>query len=177
MLLYVAWMSRAGTRRNKRQNRFPGSPVGEPPFVLRRAETAVRLVYTRAQAAEALGISTATLARRVLPHVDTVEMPWGARMIPVDELERLVTEARQPKLRERPAPAGRRPGIPPDLRRRICLEHAAGSSLAGIARGLNRDRVPTVQGGREWWPSTVKAVLDRSRPLASAQRAERAVSK
>ena len=59
----------------------------------------------------------------------------------------------------------------------ICLEHAAGSSLAGIARGLNRDRVPTVQGGREWWPSTVKAVLDRSSPLASAQRAEPAVSK
>ena len=104
-------------------------------------------------------------------------MPWGARMIPVYELERLVTEARQPKLRERPAPAGRRPGIPADIRRRICLEHVAGSSFAGIARGLNRDRVPTVQGGREWWPSTVKAVLDRSSPLASAQRAEPAVSK
>ena len=157
-------MSRGGTRRNKQQNRFPGSPVSEPPFVLRRAETAVRLVYTRAQAAEALGISTTTLARRVLPHIDTVEMPWGARMIPVDELERLVTEARQPKLRERPQPAGRRPGIPPEVRRRICAEHAAGSSLADIARGLNRDRVPTAQGGREWWPSTIKAVLDRSTP-------------
>jgi len=57
------------------------------------------------------------------------------------------------------------------------VEHAAGSSLADIARGLNRDQVPTSQGGREWWPSTVKAVLDRSSPLASAQRAEPAVSK
>ena len=177
MLLYVVRMSRGGARRTKRQNRFPGAPAGEPPVVLRRADGVVRLVYTRAQAAEALGISTATLARRVLPHIDTAEMPWGARMIPVDELERLVTDGRQPKLTERPQPAGRRPGIPPEVRRRICAEHAAGSSLAGIARGLNRDRVPTVQGGREWWPSTVKAVLDRSSPLASAERAEPAVSK
>ncbi len=137
----------------------------------------MRLVYTRAQAAEALGISTATLARRVLPHIDTVEMPWGTRMIPVDELERLVTEARQPKWTEHSAPVGRRPGIPSDLRRRICAEHAAGSSLAEIARGLNRDEVPTAQGGREWWPSTVKAVLDRSSPLASEPRPEPAVSK
>jgi hypothetical protein len=124
----------------------------------------VRLVYSRAQAAEALGISTTTLSRRVLPHIDTVEMPWGARMIPVDELERLVTDGRQPKLRERPQPAGRRPGIPPEVRRRIWAEYAAGSSLADIARGLNRDQVPTAQGGRKWWPSTVKAVLDRSTP-------------
>ena len=164
MLLYVVWMSRGGARRNKRQNRLSVAPAGGPPVVLRRTETAVRLVYSRAQAAEALGISQATLARRVLPHIDTVEMPWGARMIPVDELERLVTEARQPKLSERPQPAGRRPGIPPEVRQRICAEHAAGSSLADIARGLNRDQVPTAQGGREWWPSTVKAVLDRSTP-------------
>ncbi len=164
MLMYVVRMSRGGARRNKRQNRFPSAPASEPPVVLRRADGVVRLVYTRAQAAEALGISTATLARRVLPHIDTVEMPWGARMIPVDELERLVTERRRPKLAARPAPAGRRPGIPPDLRWRICAEHAAGSSLAEIARRLNRDQVPTSQGGREWWPSTIKAVLDRSSP-------------
>lgn len=175
MLLYVVRVSRGGARRSRRQNRLPGSPVSEPPVVLRTAETAVRLVCTRAQAAEALGISTATLARRVLPHIDTVEMPWGARMIPVDELERLVTDGRRPKLRERPAPAGRRPGIPPDVRSRICAAHAAGSSLADIARGLNRDQVPTAQGGREWWSSTVKTVLDRSSPLASAQRPEPAV--
>ena len=177
MLLYVVRVSRAGARRNKRQNRFSGSPVSEPPITLRKADKGVRLVYTRAQAAEALGISKATLARRVLPHIETVEMPWGARMIPVDELERLVSEGRRPKLTQRPAPTGRRPGIPPYVRRRICVEHAAGSSLADIARGLNCDQVPTAQGGREWWPSTVKAVLDRSSPLASAPRPEPAVSK
>jgi hypothetical protein len=173
----VYGMSRAGARRNKWQDRFSGASVSEPALFLRRAETTARLVYNRAQAAEALGISRTTFARRVLPHIDTVEMPWGACMIPVDELERLVTEGRQPKLRERPTPAGRRPGIPPDTRRRICAEHAAGSSLAGIARGLNRDQVPTAQGGREWWPSTVKAVLDRSSPLASAPRPKPAVPK
>ena len=51
-----------------------------------------RLAYTRTQAAAALGISRSTFNRRVLPSIETVEMPWGARLVPVDELKRLVAE-------------------------------------------------------------------------------------
>src|SRR6266540_1951341 len=46
------------------------------------------LAYTREQAAQALGVSLATLDRRVVPTIATVKTEWGARLIPVDELER-----------------------------------------------------------------------------------------
>jgi hypothetical protein len=34
--------------------------------------------------------------------------------------------------------------------------------LGEIVPGLAADDVPTAQGGRHWWPSTVRAVLHRS---------------
>jgi hypothetical protein len=50
-------------------------------------------------------------------------------------------------------------------RSRSCYSHpraaCAGESLGAIAHELNADRVPTAQGGRQWWPSTVRAVLVR----------------
>jgi hypothetical protein len=42
------------------------------------------------------------------------------------------------------------------------------ATLAEIARRLNHDDIPTGQGGRQWWPSTVRAVLFRSSPLGPA---------
>jgi hypothetical protein len=48
------------------------------------------------------------------------------------------------------------------LSRSIRDEHADGRSLAEVARALNADGVPTSQGGRAWWPSTVRTVLVRS---------------
>jgi Bacterial regulatory protein, Fis family len=61
----------------------------------RQASVVERLAYTRSQAAEALGVSRSTFVRRVLPYVTTVDMPWGAKLIPVDELERLLAERRR----------------------------------------------------------------------------------
>ncbi len=43
----------------------------------------------------------------------------------------------------------------------IRLEYARGGSLGEIARALAADGVPTAHGGRQWWPSTVRAVLLR----------------
>jgi hypothetical protein len=123
-----------------------------------------RLAYTRTQAAEALGVSRSTFDRRILPLVETVEMPWGARLIPVDELHRLIAERRRPaRAREQPrAGRGRRATLAPSIVGRIRAEHSAGRSLGQIARELNSDQVPTAQGGAQWWPSTVRAVLRRS---------------
>ena len=59
-------------------------------FVL--ADRIERLVYSREQAAEALGISLATLDRRVVPVIATVKTEWGARLIPVAELERYLAD-------------------------------------------------------------------------------------
>lgn len=43
--------------------------------------------------------------------------------------------------------------------RRVRAARTRGASFAGIANRLNRDAVPTAQGGRAWYPSTVRALL------------------
>jgi hypothetical protein len=131
---------------------------------VREATRVERLAYTRAQAAEALGVSRSTFDRRVLPLIDTVEMPWGTRLIPVDELQRLLTERRRPARPEATPRArpGRPPAVGPEVVARIRRERAGGSSFGEIARGLSAEEVPTAHGGVRWWPSSVRAVLQRS---------------
>jgi hypothetical protein len=130
--------------------------------VVREARYVERLAYTRSQAARALGISRSTL-RRLLPYLDTIEMPWGSRLIPVDELERLAAERRRTaRPRLEPATRGRKPAVPPEIAKRIDLERSVGKSLRQIAEDLNAERIPTAHGGERWWPSTVRAVLQRA---------------
>lgn len=125
-----------------------------------------RLVFSREQAAHALGISLATLDRRVVPAIATVKTEWGTRLIPATELERYLAErTEQPRPHAgRIKPRGRRSMLPPEVVARIHLELRNGASLAEIARRLNRDGIPTVQGGRQWWPSTVRVVIEGCRP-------------
>jgi hypothetical protein len=116
------------------------------------------------QPAEALGVSRSTFNRRILPLVETVEMAWGARLIPVDELQRVIVERRRPAraVKHPRASPGRPATVALSIVERIRVEHAAGRSLAQIARELNADQVPTAHGGAQWWPSTVRAVIRRS---------------
>jgi hypothetical protein len=158
--------------RAEKQRRHASPPV----FVLsarelQRTDRVERLAYTRKQAAEALGVSLATIDRRVVPVIETVRTEWGARLIPVDELERYLAERRQEArtTRRRPARPGRTPRLEPQLVARIRSEHAHGRTLGEIARQLNADGIPTAQGGRQWWPSTLRAVLLRSSPPGPAQ--------
>jgi len=130
---------------------------------VRQATHVDRLTYTRTQAADALGVSRSTFDRRVLPLLETVDMPWGTRLVPVDELERLVDERRRrARGRAQTASPGRRSAVPEELVRHIQAEHARGASIRRIARDLNASQTPTAQGGALWWPSTVRAVLRRA---------------
>ena len=54
---------------------------------------------------------------------------------------------------------GRPRSLPDDVVARIVAEREAGPSLPAIATGLNEEGVPTAQGGRRWYASTVRAVL------------------
>ena len=91
-------MSRRRRRRQTEKRRRPVAPEvaafaerrGRPP-----SNPGQRLAYTRTQAAEALGISTSTFERRILPFIETVQMDWGKLFIPVDELERFLAVRRQ----------------------------------------------------------------------------------
>jgi DNA invertase Pin-like site-specific DNA recombinase len=56
---------------------------------------------------------------------------------------------------------GRRSTLPPEIARRIKRRRSAGWTLRRIADKLNAEGVPTGQGGRRWYASTVRAVLDR----------------
>jgi hypothetical protein len=143
----------------------------EAPVFLRQAKRVERIAYTRSQAAEALGISRSTFDRRVLPFIEALEMPSGTLLVPVDELERFAAERRRAAtatIRRQPRTRGRRPAVPAEVVRRIREAHTAGRSLGEIARSLNAERVPTAQGGKQWWPSSVRSVLVRSDRLASA---------
>lgn len=174
--MYVVYVSRRRLRRRtdngQRHTPPPAKPAGAQRAVC-EAPRVERLAYTRTQAAEALGVSLSTFNRRVLPLLETIEMPWGKRLVPVDELERLLAE------RRRPAPEPTRletPGRPlalaPVIAARIYSERASGKTLAQIAQGLNGDGTPTAHGGAQWWPSTVRAVLSRQSPLQSVSTAE-----
>jgi hypothetical protein len=130
-----------------------------PRVVVREADHVERLAYTRSQAAQALGISRSTL-RRLLPYIETIELPWGTSLVPVDELERLATERRRTALpRLEPASRGRKPAVAPEIAKRIRDERSEGRTLRQIADDLNIERVPTGHGGKRWWPSTVRAIL------------------
>lgn len=43
------------------------------------------------------------------------------------------------------------------------------ASLAEIARTLTAEGIFTAHGGRQWWPSTVRAVLVRESPRKAAR--------
>jgi DNA invertase Pin-like site-specific DNA recombinase len=48
---------------------------------------------------------------------------------------------------------------PLDIKERIIVERSSGRSYRLIAEGLNRDEVPTQNGGK-WYASTVKNIVD-----------------
>jgi hypothetical protein len=157
-------------RAEKQRRHTPPSLAVLSARDLQRTDRVERLAYTRKQAAEALGVSLATIDRRVVPAIETVRTEWGARLIPVDELERYLAERREEArtARRRPARPGRRPRLEPGLVARIRSERAHGCTLGAIARQLNAEGVPTAQGGHQWWPSTVRSVLLRSSPSIAA---------
>jgi DNA invertase Pin-like site-specific DNA recombinase len=146
----------------KRQAPSPPGPSRSAVTAVRHAAAVDRLAYTRTQAAEALGVSRSTFDRRLLPMLETIDMPWGTRLVPVDELVRFVNERRRlARGRAQTAPPGRPIAVPNELVRRIRAKHARGVSIRQIARDLNASQTPTAHGGTQWWPSTVRAVLRR----------------
>jgi len=57
---------------------------------------------------------------------------------------------------------GRPPTVPQRVVQRIQRQRARGETLRAIAASLNADRVPTAQGGKEWYASTVRGIVNRA---------------
>ncbi len=110
--------------------------------------------------------------------VDTTT-PQGAAMAQVlavfAELERkLIGERTKAALAVRKAQGmrlGRRPAAgAEDVRARILSAREAGQTFAAIALALTADGVPTAQGGKRWYPGTVRYVCvgnERTERLAA----------
>jgi DNA invertase Pin-like site-specific DNA recombinase len=61
---------------------------------------------------------------------------------------------------------GRPRRLPEAVVERICEDRSRGMTLSAIADSLNAEDVPTAQGGKRWYASTVRAVLQSVRPGA-----------
>lgn len=104
-------------------------------------------------------------------HVDTTT-PQGvamAQMLAVfAELERKIIAQRTSDalqvLKRQGVALGRPPRdrVPDAVARRIVLMRSDGESFGAIARELTAQGVPTAQGGKRWYPATVRLVCQRN---------------
>lgn len=99
-----------------------------------------------------LGVDTTTPSGELCAHLMASVAQWERRAIGQRTKDALAVK------RAQGTRLGRPPILPPGVRRSIVRMRARGLSYAEIARRLNRRRVPTAQGGREWWPATVRKV-------------------
>lgn len=103
-----------------------------------------------------LGVDTTTPAGEMMANVVATFAQFERRLIGQRTREALAQKRKAGVI------LGRRPSIPPEVMARIVAERAAGKSLPAIAQGLDSDAIPTAQGGRRWYASTVRAVLNRT---------------
>lgn len=98
--------------------------------------------------------------------VDTTT-PQGAAMAQVlavfAELERrLIGERTKAALairRSQGVRLGRPQSLSADVIERIVARRRAGATLSAIARELNDENVPTAQGGKTWYPATIRHII------------------
>ena len=104
-----------------------------------------------------VGIDSSTAAGRLVANVLAAVAQWESDV---------VSERTSAALQARKAAGmvlGSPNRIPDETVRRIKRWRSRGWSLGKIANRLNELEVPTAQGGARWYPSTVRAVLQRTR--------------
>ena len=103
-----------------------------------------------------IGVDLTTPHGRLVAGVLASVAQWERELIG-ERTKAALTEARQRGTR-----LGRPPSIPPDVVSLIRRRRRASWTYMRIAEKLNADGVPTGQGGKRWWPSTVRAALRRA---------------
>jgi DNA invertase Pin-like site-specific DNA recombinase len=100
-----------------------------------------------------LGVDTTTPSGEMMANVLAVFAHFERRLIGQRTKDALAVK------RSEGVRLGRPPQLPESVRSRIRDLRKEQRSLASIAKELNREGVPTAQGGRAWYPSTVRAVI------------------
>lgn len=103
-----------------------------------------------------LGIDTTSPTGELLSSVVASMSAYERRLIGQRTREALAV------LRARGVRLGRPPAVPMSVVRLAARRRGAGRSLAGIADELTAKGIPTGQGGRRWYPSTVSKLLQRA---------------
>lgn len=99
-----------------------------------------------------LGVDTTTPAGEAMANVMATFAQLERRMIGARTRDALAVKRAQGVRLGRPAT------LPAEVVERIVAEKVAGAGWSAIARMLNAEGVPTAQGGREWYPATVRYV-------------------
>jgi DNA invertase Pin-like site-specific DNA recombinase len=99
-----------------------------------------------------LGVDTTTPAGEMMANVLAVFAHFERRLIGQRTKDALAVK------KSEGVHLGRPRRLPESVRMRIRDLRVQGRSFAFIARELNSDGVPTAQGGRAWYPSSVRAV-------------------
>ena len=102
-----------------------------------------------------LGVDTSTPSGEMMANVLATFAQFERRLISQRTKEALAAK------RAAGVRLGRPSTLPRQVERRILRERRAGRTLAEIADRLNAAGVATAQGGRRWYPATVRAVLRR----------------
>ena len=100
-----------------------------------------------------LGVDTSTPSGEAMAHVMATFSQLERRMIGQRTKEALAVK------RAQGVRLGRPPTLPEELVQRMRAERAGGATLQAIADGLDRDGIPTAQGGRRWYAATVRDVI------------------
>lgn len=100
-----------------------------------------------------LGVDTSTPQGELMANVFATFAQFERRLIGQRTKDALAVKRSQGLRLGRPV------SLPDEVRRRIVTQRRRGRTLAAIADGLTKAGVPTAQGGRRWYPSTVQAVL------------------
>jgi DNA invertase Pin-like site-specific DNA recombinase len=99
-----------------------------------------------------LGVDTTTPSGEAMANVMAVFAQLERRLIGQRTKDALAVR------RSQGVRLGRPRSLPELVVERIVAEHDQGGSWSAIARGLDSDGVPTAQGGKCWYPATVRAV-------------------
>jgi DNA invertase Pin-like site-specific DNA recombinase len=114
-----------------------------------------------------LGLDTSTPGGRLVANVFAAVAEWERDTIAARTRDGLAAARAQGKAISRPAVAD-----DPNLRERIKRMRERGMTLQAIADRLNREGVPTLRGGAEWRPSSVRSATGYKRGKARRQQVE-----
>jgi DNA invertase Pin-like site-specific DNA recombinase len=102
-----------------------------------------------------LGVDLTTPAGEFVANLLVNVAQWERRIISVRIREALAVKKAQG------SQLGRTKRVDGALMSRIVTMNALGLGFSAIARELNNEGVPTSQGGKRWYPSTIRSVLRR----------------